>query len=299
MSYWTASNKIPSLQKTFRIPAENGTNFNENQQIRIKVDPTIGWMNPQGTSLEMKVKITPPTYGTNITPCKLALDQIGGQVLIKTLQVHNTDGVLLEEINNYNTMVSIKYDYETNRSIENKRALTEGSGFYDHNNRGTIGSSKSIMNTCSNNPYFENPTSDPIDSWASTNFIEAKIVMPIHSGILSNDKIFPNKLCPLVITLTLEENYRVFRQMEGAMKYRRLPLCPTFHGKDVAGASVPTNGSFGTMFLQQKNAQGITPQRCPFVVGEKLGIVLDNGSAQEIEFTNASGPPIIASIETD
>tara|TARA_R100000951_G_C2652318_1_gene184783 strand:+ start:4049 stop:5788 length:1740 start_codon:yes stop_codon:yes gene_type:complete len=298
-NYWTASNKIPSLQKTYRIPAENGVEYNENQQIRIRVDPTIGWINPQGTSLEMKVKITPPTYAADMPPCKLALDEIGGQVLIRTCQVHNSDGVLLEEINNYNTMVSIKYDYETNKSIRNKRALTEGSGYYDHFNRGTVGTSKSIMNTCDQNPYFENPTSDPIATWASTNFIEAKITMPIHSGILSNDKIFPNKLCPLIITLTCEENYRVFRQMEGAMKFRRLPLCPLFHGITVGGASVPDNASFNVIYVKQSNALGGTAQRCPFVVGEILGIVRGNASLTEVDFVNASGDPTIVSIEKE
>ena len=299
MSYWTSSNKIPSLQKTYRLPAENGTNFNENQQIRIRIDPTIGWINPQGTMLEMKVKIEPPTYAADVAPCKLALDENGGQVLFRTCQVHNLDGVLLEEINNYNTMVSIKYDYETNKSLKNKRALTEGSGYYDHFNRGTIGSSKSTMNTCDQNPYFENPTSDPIATWASTNFIEAKITIPIHSGIFGNDKIFPNKLCPLILTLTCEENYRVFRQMEGSMKYRRLPLCPTFQGKDTAGASVPTNGSFNTIVLQQKNAQGGTIKRCPFVVGEQLGVIINNASLDEVSFVSASGVPTIASITKD
>ena len=127
MSYFVASDKIPIAQKSISIPAANGVNYNANQEIVINIDENIKFFQPEQTYLEAKVLIKPPTYGTGATdahPTRLNLDpDIGFQSLIKTIRIHNRQGVLLEEIDNYNTMVAFKYDYETNDSLKNKRAI--------------------------------------------------------------------------------------------------------------------------------------------------------------------------------
>lgn len=311
-SYWTASDKIPVEQKSISIPAENGTDYIAGQEIRVRIDPTVKFFNPQDTVLQFNVKITPPTYsasGTDNLPCptRLGLDaETGAQCLIRSLRIHDSNGVLLEEIDNYNTLVALKYDYHTNESLRNKRALTEGATQHRPETRGTQGSIRSQANDYYNNPYVKSDyDNDPISaSFTSSDFLNAKVDLPLHSGILSNDKIFPNMLLGgITITLLLEDNNKVFRQVDGAMRFRKLTLNPMFLDRKNAGgvnSSVPTNGSFSSIRLRQRNNIANAPFQCPFVIGEKVGFQRHvDGNASVVQFTNASHEPVIKSIETD
>ncbi len=310
-SYWVASDKIPVEQKSVRIPAENGTNYVAGQEIRLRLDPTLKFFNPEETYLEFKVKIKPPTYsasGIDSLPCptRLGLDaETGGQCLIRSLRIHDHNGVLLEEIENYNTLVALKYDYHTNESLRNKRAMTEGSSKHMLQTRGTMGNIKSLSNNWYNSQYTTSflDTSPINASFTANDFNNAKICMPLHSGILSSSKIFPNMLMPITITLLLEDTNKVFRMNDGAMRFRKLTLNPMFldrKNKAGANASVPTNGSFSSMRLRQRNNIGEVASQCPFVVGEKLGFQrYVNGNASVVLFKNASHEPVIKDITID
>ena len=276
MSYWTATNKIPINQKSVRIPAENGVNYNAGQEIRVRIDPGLKFFNPQQTMLEADVVIIPPTYTTNapnsIAPTRLQLDaETGFQSLCRTVRVHDSNGNLLEEIDNYNTLVSVMYDYHTNDSLRGKRALTEGSTAYKADSRGSEGTTKSVQNDFHTNPYFK-PSSGVNTDFVADDFISAKVIIPIHTGIFQNDRIFPNMLLGgITLTILLEDNRFCFRQMESVMRFRKLNLNPQFFGTDAAGTAVATNGSFSTVFLGNENSQSIEVEQCPFVVGEKVG----------------------------
>lgn len=312
-NYWVATDKIPVEQKSVRIPAENGTDYIAGQEIRLRLDPTLKFFNPEETYLEFKVKVNPPTYsasGIDSLPCptRLTLDaETGGQCLVRSLRIHDNNGVLLEEIENYNALVALKYDYHANESLRNKRAMTEGTSKYMIETRGTNGTIKSLANNWYNSPYSKRFTSDPISASFTTNdFTNAKICMPLHSGILSSDKIFPNMLLGgITITLLLEDNNRVFRQNDGVMRFRKLPLNPQFldaTNTDRVNASVKTNGSFDSIRLYQSNAISGVASQCPFVVGEKIGFQrYGNGNASIVEFveTATRKDPIIKTIETD
>ena len=312
-SYWTATDKIPVEQKSIRIPAENGTDYIAGQEIRLRLDPTLKFFNPEEVALEFKVKINPPTYsasGIDNLPCptRLSLDhETGGQCLIRSLRIHDNNGVLLEEIENYNTLVALKYDYQTNESLKNKRAMTEGSSKHMIQTRGTFGTTKSDGNNWYNSTYSKSFVGvAPISASFTTNdFNTAKICMPLHSGILSSDKIFPNMLLGgITITLLLEDNNRVFRQNDGVMRFRRLPLNPRF--KDASNsdtgrtnASVQNNGSFDSFRLDTYNTIGQVASQCPFVVGEKLGFQrYVDGNASVVQFQNASHDPVVKVIRT-
>ncbi len=308
MSYWVASDKIPIVQKSLRIPAENGTNYIANQEIRIRIDPTLKFFNPANTVLEANVLIKPPTYsasGIDNLPCptRLFLDaETGFQSLCRSVRIHDSNGVLLEEIDNYNTMVSVKYDYQTNKSLKNKRAMTEGSSTHMIETRGTQGAGVSIANDYYNSQYSQVTEGAPYSaSWTANNFIKAKVVMPLHTGILSNDKIFPNMLLGgITVTILLEDNSRVFRQLDSVLEMRRLTLNPVFmDAKNIAGAnaSVKPNASFRTFRVKQENSCATSAQQCPFVVGEKLGFErYVTGNASIVAFKNASHEPVIKTI---
>lgn len=310
MSYWIASNKSPVQQRSVSIPAQNGTDFLAGQEIRIKIDPSLKYFNPSQSFITWNSKIVPPTYsadGTDNLPCptKLQLDsEIGQQVLCRSVRIHDLAGNLLEEVDNYNTKVAMEYDYHTNDSLRGKRALTEGTGFYNSDYRGTKGSTKSYANNVDDNTYFQVPdTADLSASWTADNFIDAKCCLPIHTGILGNDSVFPNHLLGgVVVTILLEDNNRVFRQVDSAMRFRRLTLNPLFNQATrygnglVPNASVETNGSFVAFDVQEHNSQNGRPQKSPFVVGEKLGFQRwIGGNASVVAFTGDK--PVIKKID--
>ncbi len=311
MSYWVASDKVPIKQKSVRIPAENGTNYIANQEIRIRIDPSCKFFNPSATYLEASVKITPPTYdatpsgsSTGPSPTRLQLDgETGFQSLIRDIRVHDSNGVLLEEIQNYNTMVAMKYDYQTNDSLKNKRALTEGATKHDPRAQSWYGGIKSDCNNVINNPYVGTNFDATLNaSFKADDFIDCKVCIPLHTGILSSEKIFPNMLMGgITITMLLEDNARSFRQLDTAMEFRNLtsnPVVELFNASD----GLVNNGSFLTTTLAEKNGQFLNVQQCPFVVGEVLRLVEVDYTAEtvtNIPFANASGNPEIVEIAMD
>ena len=306
MSYWTATNKIPIAQKSVRIPADNGVNYSAGQEIRIRIDPGLKFFNPQQTMLEADVVILPPTYSTgtalnSIKPTRLQLDaETGFQSLCRTVRIHDSNGTLLEEIDNYNTLVSVMYDYHTNNSLRGKRALTEGSTAYKPDSRGSEGSTKSVTNDYHTNPYFKPPsTTSPISaSFTADDFQSAKVIIPIHTGIFQNDKIFPNLLMGgITLTILLEDNRYCFRQLESVMRFRKLTLDPEFFGISSVGASWPNGSSSTTVFLNDVNSQYLNVGQCPFVVGEKIGFERTNASTTTtVTWAAATGAPEITAI---
>ena len=216
MSYWNATNKIPIGQKSVRIPADNGVNYSAGQEIRIRIDPGLKFFNPQQTMLEADVVIVPPTYSAShtlnsIKPTRLQLDaETGFQSLCRTIRIHDSNGTLLEEIDNYNTLVSVMYDYHSNDSLRGRRALTEGATAYSVQTRGSEGSTKSTQNDFHTNPYYKNlgnASSSISASWTPGDFQSAKVIIPLHTGIFQNDKIFPNMLLGgITLTILLEDS---------------------------------------------------------------------------------------------
>ncbi len=312
MSYWIASNKSPVEQRSVSIPAETGTDYIPGQEIRIRIDPSLKYFNPSESFLEFDTQIVPPTYTANdVRPTKLQLDaETGGQVLCRTIRIHDNNGTLLEEIDNYNTMVAMKYDYHTNDSLRGKRALTEGSTMYNHQFRGTLGTTKSSCDTRHTNPYFKTGNGASFNQvHTADDFLKVKCCLPLHTGIMGSDKIFPNHLLGgITITILLEDANRVFRQLDSAMQFRRLPLNPLFDEVNAVGAgildpvtSIPLadDGTFLSVDFQQENSNANAPKQFPFVVGEKLGFQRQvAGNASVIAFTGGeAGKPEIASID--
>ena len=308
-SYWTAQNKIPIQQQSVSIPAENGTNHTATQEIRFNIDPSVKFFNPQESYFQADIKITPPFIGTsasattNTVPCYVGLDaETGAQSLIRTIRIRDSNGVLLEEIDGYNTMVAMKYDYHTNDSLRNKRALREGATTTTIATRGTQGTTKSVGNSYINNPYFTINACNTETAFTNTNYIDAKVCLPLHTGIFQNDKIFPNMLVGgLQVSLLLEDTYRSFRTMDGANKFRRTELNPFFQSVD--GTRTEATGSWGAtgshsdvFYLSPHNSQnGAT--KCPFVVGEGIGFFNVNASSN-ITFSTSGGTTLIPTIKS-
>ena len=312
MSFWSATDKIPVSQKSVRISSVNGTNYSAGQEIRLVIPPNIKFFNPQATSIECNVKITPPQpyadtdVATDIKPARLQLDaETGFSSLIRRVDIHDSNGVLLESYDHYNTWVALKYDYHNNPSIQGRRALTEGVTDYKIDNRGTEGSAKSQQNDITTNPYFlPAVTGTQSASFTSAKFVNAKCVIPLHTGIMGNNKLFMNSLVGgLHITLLLEDNRYSFRQMENNLKFRKLTLNPKFIGVTSAGGSLPDTGSTGhgtknTIYLGEVNSQTRDAAKCGFVVGQKIGLRLERSASfvngSDVAFTGGIAPEISA-----
>tara|TARA_R110002096_G_scaffold307087_3_gene501789 strand:- start:854 stop:2671 length:1818 start_codon:yes stop_codon:yes gene_type:complete len=307
-NYWTATNKIPIEQTTISIPATNGTNHSPTQEVRFTIDPSVKFFYGAESYVEWDVRITPPfssvasqaDSAAYTQACYLGLDaETGGQSLIRTMRIRDlASGTLLEEIDGYNTMVALKYDYNTNDSLRNKRALTECSTAYDHRTRGTTGTTMTQANSYINNPYFTQDvggSTTRYDAGSTSNFIDAKMTLPLHSGIFQNSKIFPNSAVGgLEITLLLEDTYRSLRTMDGSNKWRSTKLNPKFQSVDASACATTGdwNASSGsatdTFYLTYENSQN-EAQKSPFVVGEAIRFYdIDDAEDLPVHTTSAS-----------
>ena len=278
-NYWVADDKISIGQTKVSIPSENGLSYGPGQKIDITVGSDIQFFQPKESYLSMDVEIELPA---GKEPTRLSLDEyIGGQVLIKDLRVYTRNGILLEEIQNYNTMVSVMYDYESNENIRNKRAMTEGTTSSTSYYRGTKGSTQSDNVNHVNNVFYDRiGPGDTTTVFDQDQYTKAKLLLPLHSGIFQNDKIFPNTM-GLRIEIILEQSNVVFRQLDSVNKNNRTTLNPYFHSLN--GSTVPDtwdNGDTSTSFYVARDNHNISIENFPFVVGESIKFVNTANTAQ-------------------
>jgi len=145
MSFWTADDKIPVQQTKVSIPAEHGLDYSAGQKINIHIPPTIKYFQPKESYLHFDVVLKTASGGH---PVKMSLDgETGAQCLIRDISIFSggSGAVLLEQIQNYNTLVALKYDYESNDAIRDKRSMTEGALSYAPENRATTATSTTYL----------------------------------------------------------------------------------------------------------------------------------------------------------
>ena len=295
--FWKAEDLIPISQTKVSIPSENGLSFNEGQEINISIPPSVQFIQPKQCYLSWDVQLGLPTSVTGASMdgkrTRLMLDEvIGSQVLIRDISIRSggAGGALLEQYQNYNQYVHMKYDYETNDNIKNKRALTEGSLAHSVRNRGTVGTTTSDKNDTFSNPWFKPRLSeaalDQTDLFNSAgNFIEgeagsdlttARCCIPLQTGLFQTDKVLPILLTEgLHVTIQLENQVNVFRQLDTVLKQNRLMANPVFYGATNAGAA-PSGTGMTECFVGVAN--NITSlQNFPFVIGEEIMFVGEDG----------------------
>jgi hypothetical protein len=299
-NFWTAEDKIPVGQTKISIPAEHGLDYSPGQKIEFHIPSSTNFFQPKESYLKFDVLLS-----NDSNPAFLQLDgQLGGSVLIRDLRVYSGGAgrILLEEYQNYNVLTAVKYDYELNDTIKQKRSLTEGCVYYDEKHRSTTGLAQDTANNLSNNPYFDAPGT----TGSAPSFKKCKCLLPLNTGIFSNDKIFPVGLTDgLIVEIILEDAKSCVRTLDNVMKNRKLLANPIFLSSngtsdtpgDVAnpnsGPQYPTatNGSsFQTFFVRRDNSMAINAsngaRQIPFAIGQRIGFY-DVDADQEI--TNASG----------
>tara|TARA_R110000822_G_scaffold120899_2_gene254559 strand:+ start:5687 stop:7426 length:1740 start_codon:yes stop_codon:yes gene_type:complete len=284
VSFWKAEGKIPIEQTSNAVGALNGLNFSGGQQVRIKVPPSTKFIKPDECYINADFLIereASPNFETI-----LQLDPVlAGQSLIKDISIYSSaerGSVLLEQITNYNSMVSVMRDYDTNDSDKNRRALTEGGTVWKPDTRGTLGTTVSDCADCTpTNPYFTAPFNSSGNKVSkTTTFQTVKLCIPLETGIFRSSTVWANMFTGLEIVITLEEASKVLRPLDSVMRNRRLRLNPRFHSLN--GSSAPNdwaNAGVADRFYIEHANSNITPAQCGFIVGEKINFVSpDNAS---------------------
>jgi len=289
-AYWKVTDEMRIGQKYISIPSENGLEYSPEQKIQLYVGPDTKYMDGHDSYLEFDFKIALGNGSTR--PTRLQLDQMGGNSLIKNIRIYDgTRGQLLEEIESYSSLCSVRYDYDADDSIRNYRALREGSGVHTPDNRGTEGTSKSFMANTITNPYFKKTSGNQSTAFSDSDFLTAKLTIPLHTGIFAqNEHIFPIMMTNgLYIEIDTPPAAEVLKQLDSVLKDRRTPLNPFFHSLN-GSLDAPddwVNGSSSNTFYvsQFNNLSGADRvDKFPFVVGETIGFVKydDNASFNDL-----------------
>ncbi len=325
MSFWSVDDKIPIRQTNISVYAEHGLEYKSSQKINFHIPPTIPYFQPRECYLEFDVQILCQNGVAGQDPVRLTLDaETGGHSLIRDIRIHSggAGAVLLEEIQNYNTLVALKYDFESNDVLRNKRALTEGCLTYDPDNRGTCGTTKTEMNNHKSQPFtngFKDASGEPITAPSKTNttwttdtdsnFNKVKCLLPLNTGIFSNSKVFPALLTEgLRIEIILESAGRVLRIPDTITHSRRGALGCRFHTIDGIDTNIANatgrwsaGGATTTLYVARDNNM-TTLDNCPFVPGQKIALARCAGereSASGLEWKAKPGSVLFLNTDAD
>ncbi len=295
--YWSADDSVKVGETKVSIPSENGLSYSPGQKVQLFVDPSTKFMDGRESYLDFNVKLKLPAAAGTI-PTRLQLDKVGGSILIRNIRIYDgTRGNLLEEINAYDTYVACKYDYDKDQSLENMRALREGASVHQPANRGDTGSTQSAMANTMTNPYFKQTSGNQSTTFSDSDFLKAKVCIPLHTGIFANSEtIFPVMMTGgLYIEIDLNDGPAVIKQLDSVLRDRKLTLNPVFKSidgvSDVFGSGSETN----KVFLDTDNSLGGADRvaKCPFVVGETVGFARTDDNSS---FTTLSAEPVITNI---
>ena len=295
--FFTSSDKIKVGQTEVSIPSENGLDYNPGGRIELYIPPTSKFVDLSQSKLKMDVELSIPAVTDDTGAMRVQLDaQTGLHSLIRSIRVFSgRKTALLEEIEGYDILTALRFDYETNESMRAKRALGEGATTYDPACRGTLGTTKTIQGNCFSNPYFtkvdQTATLSTSFSTAETySFQKTKGELHLNTGLFRNEAVFPALLTDgIFVEILLQDARKVLRSLDSTNRYRRLRLNPVYHsinGSDNARAtsgsfaalSASANASSNVFFFTHDNNQ-TSVATFPFVVGEKVTFVSgDNAS---------------------
>jgi hypothetical protein len=302
-AYWKVTDEMRIGQKYISVPSENGLEYSPEQKIQIYVGPETKYMDGHDSYLEFDFKIS--LGNGSLRPTRLQLDEMGGNALIRNIRIYDgSRGQLLEEIESYSSLCSVRYDYDADDSIRNMRALREGGGAHTIANRGTNGNTKSFLANTVSNAYFKKTNGNQNVAFDDDDFLTAKLTIPLHTGIFAeNEHIFPIMMTNgLYIEIDTPPAQEVLKQLDSVLKSRRVRLNPFFHSVNgsVDAPDAWVNGSTHDRFFvdTQNNLSGADRvERFPFVIGERIGFVSDdiNASVNNISTTEAEITEINAS----
>ena len=298
-SYWSADNVVQIGEKKVEIPSENGLSYSGDGKISLFVPPSVKFMDGKKSFLQFDLKLALPDGGV---PTLLQLDHAGAGVLFRNIRIYDgTRGNLIEELNEYSNLVALKYDYDTDDSARNIRALEEGGTAYSTRNSGTLGNIKSEYTDTFTNPYFpEGAGKTTGTNFSNADFTTVKCCIPLHTGVFSG-KIFPVMMSNgLYMEFDLQPAARVIKQLDTASGNRKLQLNPVFHslnGSLDAPDTWADSANASKVYVDIKNnLQGDDAVNTfPFVVGESISWI-DSTDDAEGDKATLSAAAVISEI---
>ena len=247
------------------------------------IPPTSKFIDLSQTKLKFDVNLTGVGTSASANLMRLQLDaQTGAHSLIRSVRVFSGRKTsLLEEIEGYDVLTALRFDYETNENYKAKRAITDGATNYDPACRGNKGTLKTIQANVVSNPYFEkfgteDDANPVVDTYNETPFDTVKCELQLNTGLFRNEAVFPALLTDgLFLEILLQDKNRVFRSMDSTSINRQIKLNPEFHSLDGVDATPLTSGSWADAAVSQvfyltRNNNMTSVQNCPFVVGERI-----------------------------
>ena len=282
-SFFVSSDKIQVGQTDVSVPSENGLNYKSGGKIDLYIPPTSKFIDLSQSRFKMNVSFALPTITADSGAMRVQLDaQTGLHSLIRSIRIFTgRKTALLEEIEGYDILTALRFDYETNDNLRRKRAITEGSTDYDPACRGTLGNTKTIQANCFSNPYFstiqgDSPTLNTSFTTGDNNLQVVKAELHLNTGLFRNEAVFPALLTDgLFIEILLQEKKKVFRKLDSVTKDRSLRLNPMFHSTNGSDSSSHTSGSWVnagaiTSFYVTRDNNNTSTNVFPFVVGQKF-----------------------------
>tara|TARA_R110002167_G_scaffold253563_1_gene459835 strand:+ start:1152 stop:2942 length:1791 start_codon:yes stop_codon:yes gene_type:complete len=289
--FFVSSDKVKTGQTFVAVPSENGLDYRPGGRIDLYIPPTSKFIDLSQTKLKFSVSLALPA-GTNDGLVRLQLDgQTGLHSLIRSVRVFTgRKTALLEEIEGYDVLTALRFDYETNENLRNKRVLTDGATGYDPASRGTEGTTKTVQGNCFSNPYFSKIETNTTltASFTKDSANDFQVVtgeLELNTGLFRNDAVFPALLTDgLFIEILLQDSTKVFRQLDSTMESRRMNLNPVFHSTNGSDNGSLTNGSWkdktsiSSFYVTRQNNQTSVPT-FPFVVGQRVGFAKPDGTS--------------------
>ena len=178
--------QIPSKKVLVKpLVNQDYTLTGSNNQVKFKLDPqSIPFFIANRTMLKMNVKMLGDV--PNYRPCSSA----GAQSLIRNLRV-TSNGQELENVQEYNSLVAMKYARNKTDSLDSKRTLFEGQSR-------TTDNSQSL--------YCEAPDALTVAGITANkdNYRLITVELPLEAGLFDRDEVHCNALMPLDLTFNLE-----------------------------------------------------------------------------------------------
>jgi len=292
MVYWTSDDVVQVGEEKVSIPAENGLNYTVGQtsrRVNLFIPPSVKFLSGKDSYLQFDLKINQP----DTLHTRLQLDPAGAGVLVQNIRIYDgSRGNLIEEINEYNQLVVLDSDYNSDESGRGLKALTQGATDYSHVTGGTLGTSKTDLNDLHTNPYFKAKTdaTQAIPHKGADANNTVKCCLPLDkTGVFSGD-IFPVMMTDgLFMEIDLMAAPRVINQVDAVARFRRTKLNPGFLNREPLiggnGSIISaSNASIPAFILKVDNRINAVPSNVPFCVGESIGFCKSTNSASVITF---------------
>ncbi len=298
-NYWQTEDVVQIDENFISIPAEMGLTYtvgNTELKVQFDVPPSVKFIDGKNSYLEFDMKINYPAAPGGVLmngrPTRLQCDSAGAGMICRNIRVYDGGrGHLIEEINEYNQLVSVRDDYDTDNSLQGTKTLMEGATNYNSRTQGTEGNSKSFMADLQTNPWFKKipdanlVAADVYDP--STQFNTVHCCVPLHTGVFTGS-LYPNLLTGLYIEIDLAPAPRIIRQLDSVVSDRRRTLNPRIigalaaDGTDIALPLAAGGGEEIRSIIIQKNVNSqVAVDDCPFVVGEVINFVSSIDATQE------------------